>query len=233
MITYIIRQGPSELFRIEPKTGTIYTTRGLDFERENQHTLIIGTLENPTNEKGATTRVVINIEDRNDIPPVFTSVPRPITLDDEVNIGTRVINLIATDSDGTSPGNKVRYELIGRGKSSKYFQIDPDTGVVIVRDDLRKETDSEYTLDIRAYDLGEPQLSSTISIQIYVRHVATVAPEVGLGFVDGAYSIKVDEGTPPGTLLKTLTIVNNHAHSNNIPLKCFIINGNTESKLLS
>lgn len=230
MITYVIRQGPSELFRIEPKTGTIFTTRGLDFERENQHTLIIGTTENPTTQKGSTTRVIINVEDRNDIPPVFTSVPRPITLDDELSIGTRVTNLIATDSDGTSPGNKVRYELIGRGKSSKYFQIDSDTGVVIVRDDLRKETDSEYTLDIRAYDLGEPQLSSTISVQIYVRHVATVAPEVGLGFVDDAYSIKVEENTPPGNLLKTLTIVNNHAHSSNIPLKCFIINGNQESK---
>lgn len=233
MITYVIRQGPTELFKIDPRTGTIYTTRGLDFERDNQHTLIIGTMENPTNEKGATTKVIINVEDRNDIPPVFTSVPRPITLDDEISIGTTVTNLIATDSDGTAPGNKVRYELIGRGKSSKYFQIDPDTGVVIVRDDLRKETDSEYTLDIRAYDLGEPQLSSTISVGIYVRHVATVAPEVGLGFVDSTYSIKVPENTTPGSLLKSLTIVNNHAHSSNIPLKCFIISGNKEGKIHS
>jgi len=43
----------------------------------------------------------------NDIPPVFTSVPRPITLDDDVPIGTTVINLTAADSDGTAPGNQV------------------------------------------------------------------------------------------------------------------------------
>lgn len=48
------------------------------------------------------------IQDVNDIPPVFTSVPRPITLDDDIPIGTTVINLIATDSDGTAPGNQVR-----------------------------------------------------------------------------------------------------------------------------
>jgi hypothetical protein len=39
---------------------------------------------------------------------------------------------------------QVRYELIGRGKAQKYFQIDPDTGVIQVRDDLRKETAIEY-----------------------------------------------------------------------------------------
>lgn len=36
-------------------------------------------------------------------------VPRPITLDDDVPIGTKVTTLIATDSDGTSPGNKVLF----------------------------------------------------------------------------------------------------------------------------
>lgn len=88
------------------------------------------------------------MKDRNDIPPVFTTVPRPITLEDEVSIGTSVMTLTATDSDGTSPGNKVRYELIGRRKAAKYFQIDPDTGVLQVRDDLRKETDTEYQVCI-------------------------------------------------------------------------------------
>lgn len=111
-----------------------------------------------------------NNQDVNDIPPVFTSVPRPITLDDDVPIGTTVINLLAQDSDGTAPGNQVniekkistrltehlknlkfsyirqqvRYEIIGRGIANKYFVVDPDTGILTVRDDLRKETDSEY-----------------------------------------------------------------------------------------
>lgn len=35
-------------------------------------------------------------------------VPHPITLDDDVVIGTPVTTLLATDSDGTAPGNKVR-----------------------------------------------------------------------------------------------------------------------------
>lgn len=65
-------------------------------------------------------------------------------MDDDAAIGTSVTSLIATDSDGTSPGNKVRYEIIGRGKATKYFQIDPDTGTVRVTNDLKKEIDTEY-----------------------------------------------------------------------------------------
>lgn len=229
-ITYIIRQGPTDQFRIDSKTGEIYTLRGLDYERENQHILIIGTVENEGVGSGATTKVIIDVEDRNDIPPVFTSVPRPITLDDEASIGSTVTNLIATDSDGTAPGNKVRYELIGRGKSSKYFQIDPDTGVLRVRDDLRKDTDSEYQVDIRAYDLGEPQLSSVMTVQVYVRHVATVPPEIGLAFADDVFTANVPENAINGTLIKTLMILNNHVHVD-IPLKCNIGDGNVNGKL--
>jgi hypothetical protein len=51
-------------------------------------------------------------QDRNDIPPVFTTVPHPVTLNDDVPIGTTVTTMIATDSDGTSPGNKVHTAIL-------------------------------------------------------------------------------------------------------------------------
>ncbi|KAK0076977.1 hypothetical protein PV325_004605 [Microctonus aethiopoides] len=226
-ITYMIKQGDTDLFSIDPKTGVIKTLRGLDYERDSQHILIIGTLENTSDLPGSTTRVVINVQDMNDIPPVFTSVPRPITLDDDVPIGTTVINLLAQDSDGTSPGNQVRYEIIGRGIANKYFVIDPDSGILTVRDDLRKETDSEYQVDVRAYDLGEPQLSSVTTVPIYVRHVATVAPEVGLGFAEDSYNVDVPEDAGDNTLIKILTIINSHNHDS-MPLKCEIYSGNND-----
>lgn len=229
-ITYVIHQGPTDLFRIEENTGAIYTTRGLDYEKDNQHVLIIGTLENMSSSNGSTTKVVVHVEDRNDIPPVFTIIPHPITLEDDAAIGTVVTTLVATDSDGTAPGNKVRYELVGRGKAEKYFQIDPDTGVLRVTNDLKKEIDTEYQVDVRAFDLGEPQLSSVITVDVYIQHVATVAPEVGLRFADSSYSLQVPENATVGYKIKTLTIVNSKTHGGSIPLKCQIISGNKEKK---
>lgn len=61
-ITYVIHQGPTDLFRIDENTGTIHTSRGLDYEKDNQHVLIIGTLENMSNKKGSTTKVIVNVE---------------------------------------------------------------------------------------------------------------------------------------------------------------------------
>lgn len=61
-ITYVIKQGPSDLFSIDAKTGVIRTLQGLDFEKDNQHILIVGTLENNSNQPGATTKVIINVE---------------------------------------------------------------------------------------------------------------------------------------------------------------------------
>lgn len=154
-ITYVIHQGPTDLFRIDENSGAVYTIRGLDFEKESQHILTIGTLENMSNQEGSTTKVIVNVEDRNDIPPVFTIIPHPITLEDDVAIGTPVTTLVATDSDGTAPGNKVRYEIIGRGKAAKYFQIDPDAGVLKVTNDLKKEIDTEY--QVLSPQLAVPQ----------------------------------------------------------------------------
>lgn len=58
----MIKQGNTELFGIDPKTGVIKTVRGLDYERENQHILIIGTVENTSDSPGSTTRVVVNVQ---------------------------------------------------------------------------------------------------------------------------------------------------------------------------
>nr|XP_022907030.1 cadherin-99C-like [Onthophagus taurus] len=231
-ITYVIHRGPTDLFRIDEGSGAIYTTRGLDYEKESEHTLVIGTLENMSDGNGSTTRVLVKVEDRNDIPPVFTIIPQPIMLEDDTAIGTAIYDLVATDSDGTAPGNKVRYEIIGRGKATKYFQIDPDSGQLKVTNDLKKEVDTEYQVDVRAYDLGEPQLSSVITLDVYIQHVATVAPEVGLRFADNSYSIQLPENSTLGSLVKTLTIVNSRAHGGNIPLKCTIISGNDDAKFL-
>lgn len=227
-ITYVIKQGPTDLFSINSQTGIIRTLRGLDYERETQYILVVGTLENRGIQPGDTTRVIINVQDRNDIPPVFTAVPRPVTLDDDVPIGTTVTTLIATDSDGTPPGNKVRYELVGRNKATKYFQIDSDTGVIQVRDDLRKEALNEYQIDVKAYDLGEPQLNSMTSVPVFVRRVATVAPDTGIGFADDSHTVEVLENATSNTLIKTLAIVNSRAHQDIVPLKCSITEGNNE-----
>jgi len=57
-ITYYIKQGPFDKFNIDPITGDLYITQGLDYERETKHILIIGTEENDSGNVGSTTTVM-------------------------------------------------------------------------------------------------------------------------------------------------------------------------------
>ncbi|XP_048489544.1 cadherin-99C [Plutella xylostella] len=219
-ITYTILRGDTELFSIDRKSGMIRTNLPLDRETTARHEIIVGTEENNGNDDGDTTMVEVIVDDKNDNSPIFTSAIRPITVEDSSSIGSHVETVIATDADATAPNNRIRYKLVGRGKASKYFHVEPDTGALRVRDDLRKEADSEYTVDVQAYDQGEPVMSSVTSLTVYVSHSATVPPDVGLGFADTDYTEHVAENSPNGTLVRILPLLNKRAHSKDTPLKC-------------
>ncbi|RVE54613.1 hypothetical protein evm_000734 [Chilo suppressalis] len=221
-ITYTIMMGDTELFSIDRKTGLIRTLKPLDRETMARHEIVIGTEENNSDSPKSTTMVEVLVDDKNDNAPIFTSVVRPITIEDSSSIGSLVQTVIAVDADSTAPNNRVRYKLVGRGKASKYFHVEPDTGALRVRDDLRKETDSEYTVDVQAYDQGDPVMSAVTSLTIYVSHSATVPPDVGLGFADTVYTEHVAENSPNGTLVRVLPLLNKREHSPDIPLKCLL-----------
>ncbi|XP_041989254.1 cadherin-99C [Aricia agestis] len=221
-ITYTILKGDTDLFSIDRKSGLIRTLQALDRETSARHELIVGTEENAEETKGSTTTVEILVDDKNDNAPVFTSPIRPVTIEDTAPIGSLVQTVTAVDADALPPHNRVRYALAGRGKASIYFHVEPDTGDIRVRDDLRKETDSEYTVDVQAYDQGEPVMSSVISLTIYVSHSATVPADVRLGFPDTSYTEHIAENSPNGTLIRTLPIWNKNKHSKDTPLKCLL-----------
>uniref|UniRef100_A0A1B0CQ86 Cadherin domain-containing protein n=1 Tax=Lutzomyia longipalpis TaxID=7200 RepID=A0A1B0CQ86_LUTLO len=251
-ITYQLRQGAVELFRVDPKNGQVKTIRGLDYEKEKSHELVIATVENPGNGVGDVVRIHIDVEDRNDIPPVFVSVPEPITVNDDQKIGAIVGSMPAIDGDGTAPGNVVRYEMVGRGKALKYFQVDPDTGVIRLRDELNKEDDTEYQVDVKAYDLGDPQLSSVATLPVFVRHLlndpnggaggeyearvesgnlnsGTFSNQIGLAFSEDNYVAHVSETSAINATVKAIQIVNSKkATKVNPGFKCDIIKGNIQ-----
>lgn len=246
-ITYVFKNGPSELFKIDPKTGVIKTVKGLDYEEEKVFEITVGTAENPGRAPGDILKVRVVVEDRNDVAPVFVSIPEPITVNDDTPIGTKVGSMPAVDGDGTAPGNTIRYEMVGRSKALKYFQVDPDTGDVLIRDELKKEEDSEYQVDVRAYDLGEPQLSSVASLPVFVKHVLSdpvndpkdhkpdsaviMNPEsIGLAFSDDTYTTSVPETTGINATLKVIQIINSKkATKSKVGFKCEIVSGNDDN----
>jgi len=83
-------------------------------------------------------------------------------------------------------------------------------------------------LDIRAYDLGEPSLEQVATVKVYVDHVATLPPDIGVGFADLDYTVEVSENSPAGKSVKEIVIVNKPNEL--IPISCEIRKGNEDSK---
>ena len=93
--------------------------------------------------------MVVAVTDLNDVPPMFTRTPRGNVIDvrNDAPVGEVVGTVTAADSDGTAPGNVVRYATTERGSSdraTKYFVVDEETGDITIADDLTKELYDEY-----------------------------------------------------------------------------------------
>lgn len=39
---------------------------------------------------------------------------------------------------------QIHYDIVGKGDASRFFEINPDSGELRVKDDFRKEPDNEY-----------------------------------------------------------------------------------------
>lgn len=227
-INYKIISGGSNLFKIDPKTGEVRTMQGLDYENEKEISLVIGTMENSGRASGDTIEIRISIEDQNDNAPVFASSSETITISDEIQPGAEIITMSAIDADGTSPANSIQYEIIGRGKAMKYFKIDQITGEITSIREFKNDSNSEFQLDVRAHDLGEPQLSSVSSVVIYVKKSADVmngdaastnSNSDGIAFNDIKFTLTIPEMSAVNTTLKIMQI----SKINNKDFKCEIV----------
>ena len=101
-VTYRLVQGDLDKFAIDPATGVVRTIRGLDYEFRQSYRLVVGTEEarlagqatgDRDREGNALTTVVeIVVEDRNDVPPVFTKTPRSnyVEVNNDAPVGTVV-----------------------------------------------------------------------------------------------------------------------------------------------
>lgn len=65
----------------------------------------------------------------------------------DAKIGEVIGSVEARDSDGTNPGNVVKYELVEAGSSEKalqYFKVNQDSGDIEIINDLTQELFNEY-----------------------------------------------------------------------------------------
>ena len=137
--------------------------------------------------KSTTTRVVINIENKNDNAPVVVSSSPTVSISEGVATGTNVVQFNATDEDG----GKVTFSILS-GNTGDALILDKDSGLLTTNQKLDREAVPWYNLTVAVND--KEGKSSSANLTVIVLDVNDNTPV----FNPSSYAEDVTENTPAG-----------------------------------
>ncbi|XP_024879658.1 fat-like cadherin-related tumor suppressor homolog isoform X4 [Temnothorax curvispinosus] len=182
----------NDKFSLDKETGVLKTVGQLDRETQAKYSLTahVQDRDKPTWE--CSSQLEILVSDLNDNAPKFTMSTYSSTLPEDVEIGTLVTKVHATDND-IGINRKIRYEFID--SADGHFLIAADSGIVTLAKPLDRETKAMYNVTIQALDQGTPQLMGVASLIVNVQDINDNPPE----FASKLYFAKVPEIYAVGT----------------------------------
>lgn len=151
----------------------------MDREKTEVYTVIVqaSDLAIPTTDRrSASATLVVRVLDDNDNYPQFSeriyivNVPE----DFDYTINPVIAEVRATDADAAL-NSAVRYGIIG-GNTQNTFQIDSQTGDVMLVKPLDYESVKNYKIIVRAQDGGLPAKSNTTQLIVRVKDVNDNVP---------------------------------------------------------
>ncbi|KAK9890299.1 hypothetical protein WA026_010402 [Henosepilachna vigintioctopunctata] len=174
LITYKIVDGNvGDAFLIENTTGRIKVKNKLDFEKIESYNLTVMAHDGMYND---TTKVLINILNENDEPPVFDQSKIDINVYEEKIYETCVANITAYDPDikDRSQNQKITYKL-----SVDFLKIDSNGCLTIVKPldrDLPHGAPKVQAFVIASDNFGPKPLESYAEVNIHLIDINDNAP---------------------------------------------------------
>ena len=188
--------GPNEVFRIDPRTGSIITRAKLDREQETTYRLqILASDKGPVPDRQSASAIVeINVVDENDNKPQFSRSSYTVDVSEDIDpSGNPVIaEIVATDAD-QGANAQIRYSITG-GNTNDAFSIDSSTGQLSLSMPLDYERTESYRLTVRAQDGGSPPKSNSTTVLIRVLDVNDNYPRFLTSVFQEAVLEDEDEG---------------------------------------
>ena len=145
--------------------------------------------------------LTVNIIDKNDNVPVFMRSNYNTSIFENRTSSAEVILVSASDADSGSNG-LIKYSL--DQESTRYFTIDPVTGLIRARNYLiDREKNESFTIIVTASDSGEEIVhSSETAVEVAVMDVNDNAPL----FTESDFTLYVYENASIGTVIDTFVV---------------------------
>ncbi|XP_005453274.1 protocadherin Fat 2 [Oreochromis niloticus] len=188
LIYNLEEENASKHFHIDFKTGVLTVTNPLDYESQTMHVLTVRATDSVTGAFSEAS-IEIEVEDVNDNAPVFSNLMHNVNIAEGLPVDTSVIELSASDKD--SGRNKdLTFQMVKtHGDESDFFEINPQTGLIVTKQVLDYESRKHFNLKIKATDNGTIPLSSETFVTINVTDVNDNPPD----FDSSRYKATLDE----------------------------------------
>ncbi|KAI8745631.1 protocadherin wing polarity protein stan, partial [Biomphalaria glabrata] len=173
-ISYRLAGQSQDKFSIDKYTGKLFLIGQLDYEDTPSYQLVVWAEDQGTPSRRNSTSVFVRVIDVNDNSPMFNEMSYSASIDENVVIGTSVVQVQAEDKDSGNNGLVV-YSVLNPPKLFP-FQIDSETGWIKTSGQVDRETQSMYTFVVKAQDKGDPPLSATTTVVITLKDVNDNSP---------------------------------------------------------
>ncbi|XP_070552282.1 protocadherin Fat 4-like [Ptychodera flava] len=156
-------------FEIDENTGLVTTTAKLDQEFISEITLNVTAHDQGKVQRHAQTHLVITILDENDQAPTFSFTSYNVTIPENERPNREITIVSATDTDLGVNGT-VFYKLEEHVDIDYpgVFSIDSQSGKIVTLISFDRETLSQYTVTVRAFDGGDPPQFSLAEVNVKV-----------------------------------------------------------------
>ncbi|XP_029918439.1 protocadherin beta-15-like [Myripristis murdjan] len=218
----------NEHFRLEVKdrgenrkTPSLILQKSLDRESVKTHALLLTAVDGGKPPRSGNMRIIVDVSDVNDNPPVFTKDAYIVQLKENSPIGAVVVQVNATDLDEGLNGEVVySFGNDVDGYVRALFNLNSVTGELTVAEIIDFEESSRYEIDIQASDKGTAALTTDKSVIINVIDVNDNAPEIEVT----SFSRALPEDSKPGTTVALISVTDSDSDLNG-KVMCFINQG--------
>ena len=174
------------------------TNAVLFYAVQSHYTISVTAYDLGTPPMSSSTVITVQILPLNLHPPVFASIPSPITIGEDVPVNYSVITLVATDADSGSNA-LLSFDL---ANDLGYFSINSN-GTIFVNAPMDEEAVSSFNLTVIASDCGSPQRSSAVTyVPISVLDIHPLPT-----FTQAVYMVSVIYPNDVNITLKGITMV--------------------------
>ncbi|NP_001008484.1 protocadherin 2 alpha b 3 precursor [Danio rerio] len=211
--------------RGEGVSAELVLQKALDREKKPVIQLTLTTVDGGTPSKTGTSIIMVKVLDINDNTPVFSKPLYKTSVFENAAIGTTIAVLNATDFDEGS-NSEIIYSIVKRDQNKvlQMFDIDQNTGVIIVKGNIDFEENNAFEIRAQASDKGQPPMSTHCKVLVEVLDINDNEPEITVTSLLST----VKEDASIGTAVALVSVIDrdggrngvvNCAVSNNVPFK--------------